>query len=56
VTLADTREFTAEVSGTDPKTDLAVLKIEVDKLPSLALNQVALGQRLGFVKMMSLLS
>lgn len=35
VTLADNKEFTAEVIGRDPKTDLAVLKIETKEvLPS----------------------
>lgn len=38
VTLADSNEFTGEVIGRDPKTDLAVLKIDADKdLPSAAL-------------------
>ena len=32
ITLHDGREFPAEVLGTDPKTDLAVLKIEADDL------------------------
>ncbi|MFM8361137.1 MAG: S1C family serine protease [Haliscomenobacter sp.] len=32
VTLSDNRKFKAKVVGTDPKTDLAVLKIEGDKL------------------------
>jgi serine protease Do len=35
VTLSDRREFPAKVIGTDPKTDLAVIKIEVENLPSL---------------------
>ncbi|MBI4402356.1 MAG: Do family serine endopeptidase [Nitrospirae bacterium] len=35
VTLSDRREFPAKVVGTDPKTDLAVIKIEVENLPSL---------------------
>ena len=35
VTLSDKREFQAKVIGTDPKTDLAVIKIEADNLPSL---------------------
>ncbi len=35
VTLSDKRNFTAEVVGTDPKTDLALLKIEADELPIL---------------------
>jgi serine protease Do len=33
VTLADKREFKATIVGTDPKTDLAVIKIEGDDLP-----------------------
>jgi len=32
VTLSDKREFNAKIVGTDPKTDVAVLKIEADKL------------------------
>ena len=36
VTLSDKRNFTAEVIGTDPKTDLALIKIEADDLPVLA--------------------
>lgn len=35
VTLSDRREFTAKTVGTDPKTDLAVIKIEAKDLPSL---------------------
>ena len=35
VTLSDRREFSAKVVGTDPKTDLAVVKIEARDLPSL---------------------
>jgi serine protease Do len=35
VTLNDRREFSAKVIGTDPKTDLAVIKIEAKDLPSL---------------------
>ncbi|MGQ0812018.1 MAG: Do family serine endopeptidase [Nitrospiraceae bacterium] len=35
VTLSDRREFPAKVVGTDPKTDLAVIKIEAKDLPSL---------------------
>jgi serine protease Do len=35
VTLGDRREFAAKVVGTDPKTDLAVIKIEAKDLPSL---------------------
>jgi len=35
VTLSDRREFAAKVIGTDPKTDLAVIKIEAKDLPAL---------------------
>ena len=37
VLLADKREFAGKVIGNDPKTDLAVIKIEADNLSSLAL-------------------
>ncbi len=46
VALADGREFEAKVVGTDPKTDLAVIKIKADNLPALTLtdsNEVAVG-------------
>lgn len=33
VTLSDKREFPAKIIGTDPKTDLAVVKIDVKDLP-----------------------
>lgn len=35
VVLNDKREFTGKVVGTDPKTDIAVIKIKADKLPVL---------------------
>ncbi len=35
VALADGREFPAKVVGTDPKTDVAVVKIKADGLPAL---------------------
>ena len=35
VTLYDSREYPGKVVGTDPKTDLAVIKIEADNLPTL---------------------
>ena len=34
VALADGREFLAKVVGTDPRTDVALLKIKADKLPA----------------------
>ncbi|MGA2118745.1 MAG: DegQ family serine endoprotease [Bryobacteraceae bacterium] len=37
VTLSDKREFKARVVGTDAKTDIAVLKIDADSLPSLVI-------------------
>jgi serine protease Do len=37
VTFSDRREFKARVVGTDPKTDVAVLKIEAENLPSVVL-------------------
>jgi serine protease Do len=35
VTLSDKRNFAAEIVGTDPKTDLALVKIDADNLPVL---------------------
>ena len=37
VTLTDKREFKAKVLGTDARTDVALLKIEGDKLPTLVI-------------------
>lgn len=37
VTLTDNRKYQAKVMGTDPSTDLAVLKIEADDLPVIRL-------------------
>jgi Do/DeqQ family serine protease len=37
VGLSDDREFIAKVIGTDPKTDVAVIKIEAEALPTLTL-------------------
>jgi len=34
VSLADKREFKARVIGTDPRTDIAVLKVDAKDLPS----------------------
>ena len=48
VTLTDSRRARARVIGTDPDTDLAILKIELDKLPVIVLgnsDQVAVGDR-----------
>jgi len=39
VALADSRKVAARVVGSDPETDLAVLKIELDKLPSITFAQ-----------------
>jgi serine protease Do len=41
VYLNDKREFTAKLVGTDPKTDVAVLKIDARDLPTLALGDSA---------------
>ena len=46
VALADARKVPARVVGTDPETDLAVLKIELQKLPSITfarLDQARVG-------------
>ena len=46
VTLSDGREFPAKVVGTDPKTDIAVVKIKADNLPALTFadsSQVSVG-------------
>ena len=48
VTLADSRQAKARVIGTDPDTDLAVLKIDLDKLPVVVLansDQAMVGHR-----------
>ncbi len=37
VSLTDDREFTAKVIGADPKTDVAVIKIDADNLPVITL-------------------
>ena len=37
VALADDREFKGKIIGTDPKTDVAVVKIEADNLPVITL-------------------
>jgi serine protease Do len=37
VTLGDKREFKAKVIGTDPKTDIAVLKIDASNLPAITI-------------------
>ena len=48
VTLTDSRRARAQIIGTDPDTDLAVLKIEMDKLPVIVLgnsDQLAVGDQ-----------
>jgi serine protease Do/serine protease DegQ len=37
VALSDEREFKGKIIGTDPKTDVAVIKIEADNLPTVTL-------------------
>ena len=44
VTLSDNRKFNAEIVGTYPNTDLAVLKIEANSLPTLAIGDSDLAQ------------
>lgn len=44
VMLADGRKAAAKVVGTDPETDLAVIKIELDKLPVIVLGQAEQAQ------------
>jgi serine protease DegQ len=39
VTLTDSRRARARIIGTDPDTDLAILKVELDKLPVIVLGQ-----------------
>lgn len=41
VKLTDRREFSAKVLGSDPKTDVAVLKIEASGLPTVKLGQTS---------------
>lgn len=58
VELADSRKFTAEIIGTDPVSDIAVIKIDADNLPYLELADsdtlevgewvLAIGNPLGF--------
>ena len=48
VTLTDARHAKAKVIGTDPDTDLAILKIDLDKLPVIVLgdsDQLLVGDR-----------
>ncbi|MBF5003639.1 trypsin-like peptidase domain-containing protein [Diaphorobacter caeni] len=48
VTLTDARHASAKVIGTDPDTDLAILKIDLDKLPVIVLgdsDQLLVGDR-----------
>lgn len=40
VTLADKREFTAKVVGTDKRTDVAVIKVEAQNLPAVRIGNV----------------
>jgi serine protease Do len=58
IELTDGRKFTAEITGTDPVTDIAVVKIDADNLPYLELADsdtlevgewvLAIGNPLGF--------
>ncbi|MFC1593696.1 Do family serine endopeptidase [Candidatus Omnitrophota bacterium] len=59
VTLPDGREFEAEVKGTDPRSDLAVIKIDAKNLPTVPLGDsddlrigqwvIAIGNPFGYV-------
>ncbi len=47
VTLTDKREFNAKLIGTDPNTDIAVIKIEANELPTVSMgnsDDVQVGQ------------
>jgi serine protease Do len=44
VTLADKREFKAKVIGTDPKSDIAVLKIDATNLPCITIGDSSKAQ------------
>jgi Do/DeqQ family serine protease len=44
VTLSDSRRAIAQVIGTDPDTDLAILRIQLDRLPVIALGNSDLAQ------------
>src|SRR5205085_11661401 len=47
VKLTDRREFTARVVGTDPKTDVALIKINASRLPTVKIgsaSNVKVGQ------------
>jgi serine protease Do len=49
VSLADNREFKARIIGTDPRTDVAVLKVDAENLPILQLGDSAKAQVGNFV-------
>ena len=40
VKLIDKREFEATIIGTDPKTDLAILQIDADKLEEVQIEKI----------------
>jgi serine protease Do len=39
VILQDMREFTGKVVGTDPKSDLAIIKVDAEKLPAITMGE-----------------
>jgi serine protease Do len=49
VSLVDKREFKARIVGTDPRTDIAVLKVDADNLPTLTLGDSSNAQVGNFV-------
>jgi serine protease Do len=49
VTLADKREFKARIIGTDPRTDIAVLKVDAENLPIMVLGNSSKVQVGNFV-------
>jgi len=49
ISLADKREFKARIIGTDPRTDIAILKVDAENLPTLKLGDSSKVQVGNFV-------